>query len=103
MAEDLIVTFGASTQRLSDGLADARAQTKAAADDMRASVAQVGAAFASLGKDQLAADDNRPFRRHRPCKQALSEKLKLLGEEVKAHESVKRRSAQRRLPPAGRI
>jgi hypothetical protein len=86
MAEDVIVTFGASTQRLSDGLADARAQTKAAADDMRASVAQVGAAFGALGKEQLAATMAQLSGDMALARQGLSEKLKLLGEEVKAHE-----------------
>lgn len=86
MAEDITVTFGASTSRLSDGLADARAQTKAAADDMRASVAQVGAAFGALGKDQLAATMALFSGDMALARQGLSEKLKLLGEEVKAHQ-----------------
>ena len=86
MAEDIVVTFGASTQRLSDGLADARAQTKAAADDMRASVAQVGAAFASLGRDQLAATMASFSGDIALARQGLAEKLKLIGEEAKAHE-----------------
>jgi hypothetical protein len=86
MAEDIVVTFGASTQRLSDGLADARAQTKAAADDMRASVAQVGAAFASLGRDQLAATMASFSGDIALARQGLAEKLKLIGEEAKAYE-----------------
>jgi hypothetical protein len=86
MAEDIIVTFGASTQGLTDGLADARAQTKAAADDMRASVAQVGAAFGALGKDQLAATMAQLSGDMALARQELSEKMKLLAEEVKAHQ-----------------
>ena len=86
MAEDIVVTFGASTPRLSDGLADARAQTKAAADDMRASVAQVGAAFASLGRDQLAATMASFSGDIALARQELAEKLRLIGEEAKAYE-----------------
>jgi hypothetical protein len=86
MSEDIIVTFGASTAGLSDGLADARAETKEAADDMRASVAQVGAAFAAMGKDQLAAAMAQFSGDMKLAQQGLTEKLKLIDLETKAHE-----------------
>lgn len=86
MSDDIIITFGASTARLDDALDDARAQTKAAADDMRASLAQVGAAFASLGSDQLAAAMVRFSGTIALARQGFAEKLKLIGEEAKAYE-----------------
>jgi hypothetical protein len=86
MSEDVIVTFGASTSGLSDGLDEARAETEAAADDIRASVEQVGAAFASMGKDQLAVTMAQFSGDMALARQSLSEKLKLLGEETQVHE-----------------
>ena len=86
MSDDITVTVGASPARLKEGLTEARAQTKAAVDDMRASVSQIGTAFAALGKDQLAATTVALSGDLALARQSLSEKLKLLGEEVRAHE-----------------
>ena len=86
MSEDVIVTFGASTSGLNDGLDEARAATRAAADDIGASAAQVGAAFATMGKDELAATMVKLSGEIQLARQGLSEQLRLIGEEAKARE-----------------